>query len=87
MIFKSFGMCGYMQDRLYKYVVDGIEYMIAFMPSVLALFLTIHYHLTLESPLNKESVIVMALLGIQWLIMFILAIHDANKRPDKFIEK
>jgi len=68
------------RDKLYKYVIDSIEYMIAFMPSVLALIITIHYHITLESPLNKESILVMALLGIQWLIMFILAIHDANKK-------
>jgi len=79
MIFKFFDS-DYMQDKLYKYVVDGIEYMIAFMPSLIALILTIHYHLTLKSPLNKASLLVMALLGIQWLIMFILAIHDANKR-------
>jgi len=76
-----------MRDKLYKYVVDGIEYMITCMPSLIALILTIHYHITFESPLNIESILVMALLSIQWLIMFILAIHDANKRPDKFIEK
>ena len=76
-----------MRDKLYKNVIDGIEYMIAVMPIVLALILTIHYNITFKSPLNKASLLVMALLGIQWLIMFILAIHDANKRPDKFIEK
>ena len=76
-----------MRDKLYKYVIDGIEYMIAVMPIVLALILTIHYNITFKSPLNKASLLVMALLGIQWLIMLILAIHDANKRLDKFIEK
>ena len=76
-----------MRDKVYKYVVDWIEYIFAFMPSVIALLLTIHYHITLESPLNKEGILVMALLSIQWLIMFILAIHEANKHPDKFIEK
>ena len=57
-----------MRDKLYKYVIDGIEYMIAVMPSVLALILIMHYHITLK------SVVIMALLGIQWLIFFILAI-------------
>ena len=72
-----------MRDKLLSYLLN----IIAIMPSVIALLLTIHYHITLESPLTQESILVMALLSFQWLIMFILAIHDANKRPDKFIEK
>jgi len=76
-----------MRDKLYKYVIDGIEYMIAFMPSLIALILSIHYNISLETLNTQKGLIVVVLIVIQWLIMFILAIHEANKRPDKFIEK
>jgi ABC-type transport system involved in cytochrome bd biosynthesis fused ATPase/permease subunit len=63
-------------------LLNSIEYIITFMPSVLALILSIHYNLTLETLNTQKGLIVMVLLGIQWLIMFILAIHDTKKRSE-----
>jgi len=73
-----------MRNKLLSYLLN----IIAIMPITIALLLTINYHLSFESPISLESMLVIVLITIQVLLMFILITYEAYKKPNKFfIEK
>jgi len=68
------------RDKLLSYLLTAI----AAAPLVLALYLTIHYNLTLETLNTQGGEVVMALITINVMFVFVLATYEAYKNPNKF---
>jgi len=68
------------RDKSLSYLLTAI----AAVPLALALYLTIHYNLTLETLNTSEGEAVMALITINVMFIFVLATFEAYKNPNKF---